>query len=333
MTQPPGPTGAVPGAPSKAPLASEAHAQQPVAAEGAVKRAVSVSIGSRQRDVAVEVELLGKRVHIERFGTDGDMGRAAALIRELDGKVDAFGLGGLDLFFVAAGRRYYLRDGLRLAREAKKTPVVCGAGLKDSLERLAVEKLEERIGWKDRRVLMVSAVDRFGMAESLAQHGARVLYGDIIFALGLPVPIYDVRRLEMIARLLLPVISQVPIGWLYPTGKQQESSKSGNRGRHFEWAEVIAGDFHFIKRYAPERLDGKIILTNTTTSQDVEDLRRRGVTQLITTTPRYEGRSLATNLLEAALVAAAGRHPLSNQEYLELIDEAGLEPQVEVLSG
>ncbi|MEX2541000.1 MAG: quinate 5-dehydrogenase [Trueperaceae bacterium] len=298
-------------------------------AERALKRAISVSIGSSSRDVSVEIELLGQPLRIERRGTDGDLERAAALIRELNGQVDAIGLGGLDLFFVTAGRRYYLRDGLRLAREAPDTPVVCGAGLKDSLERVAVEKLDERFGWRGKRVLMVSAVDRFGMAEALAEHGAEVRYGDLIFALGLPIPIHDVRHLELIAKLMLPILTKLPIGWLYPTGKQQEGVKADGRARHFEWADVIAGDFHFIRRYAPERLDGKVILTNTTTAQDVAEMRRRGVAALITTTPRYAGRSLPTNLLEAALVAAAGRHPLSNDEYRELIARAGLEPNIE----
>src|SRR4030067_967209 len=50
-----------------------------------MKRAVSVSIGSSKRDKAVETELLGQAVRIERIGTDGDMEKAAQLYRERDG--------------------------------------------------------------------------------------------------------------------------------------------------------------------------------------------------------------------------------------------------------
>ena len=56
-----------------------------------MKRAVSISIGSSKRDKAVEVNLLGETVQIERIGTDGDMQKAAEKYRELDGVVDAFG--------------------------------------------------------------------------------------------------------------------------------------------------------------------------------------------------------------------------------------------------
>jgi tartrate dehydratase alpha subunit/fumarate hydratase class I-like protein len=60
---------------------------------GNMKRAVSISIGSSKRNKAVEVELLGEKVLIERIGTDGSMEKAAQLYRELDGKVNAFGVG------------------------------------------------------------------------------------------------------------------------------------------------------------------------------------------------------------------------------------------------
>ena len=67
-----------------------------------MKRAVSVSLGSSKRDKAVEVELLGTTVHIERIGMDGDMEKAAQKFKELDGKVDAFGVGGADLGVMVA---------------------------------------------------------------------------------------------------------------------------------------------------------------------------------------------------------------------------------------
>ena len=84
---------------------------------------VSVSIGSSSRDTSQEITLLGRTVTVERIGTDGDMQAAARLIRELDGKVDAIGLGGIDIYLQALGRRYYLRDAVRLAANARVTPV------------------------------------------------------------------------------------------------------------------------------------------------------------------------------------------------------------------
>ncbi len=295
---------------------------------------VSVSLGSSSRDTDQVVELLGREVRLRRLGVNGDVKRAVALIRELDGKVDAFGLGGLDLYFAIRGRRYYVRDALRIARAAKRTPAVCGAGLKESLERLAVRTMAPRLGLADKSVLMVSAVDRFGMAEELARAARSVMFGDLVFSLGLPVPIRELRTLERLAHFALPLIRQVPFHWLYPLGAAQDAEPKGDRfGRYYREADVLAGDWHFIKRHAPQDLSGKVLLTNTTTPADLEFMRRRNVASLVTTTPRFNGRSIGTNLLEASLVAMEGAEgELPPERYAELLKKADLEPTVLDLS-
>ncbi|RDI95520.1 quinate 5-dehydrogenase [Meiothermus sp. QL-1] len=296
------------------------------------KHIVSISIGSSKRNARTELKLLGESFVLERIGTDGSWEKALELIRELDGKVDAFGLGGADLYVYAGGRRYTFREAARLARAARKTPLVDGSGLKHTLERQAVRLLGPQIGWKDQRVLVPSAVDRFGLAEALDEAGAQVLYGDLIFGLGLPIPIYRLSLLQKLAYLLLPLITQLPFQWLYPTGAKQEAQVLDWRQRYYAWADVVAGDWHFIRRYMPPRMEGKTVLTNTTTPEDLAFLRARGVARLITTTPRLEGRSFGTNVMEALIVALAGRHPLDEADYLAYIQRLGLKPEITELS-
>ena len=107
------------------------------------KRVVSVSLGSSTRDHHADMELLGERFELRRVGVDGSLARAAALLRELDGTVDAIGLGGIDVFLYAGNDRYALRDGLRLLETVKHTPVVDGSGLKNTLERRSIDILRD----------------------------------------------------------------------------------------------------------------------------------------------------------------------------------------------
>jgi hypothetical protein len=274
------------------------------------------------------VQSLGETFVLERIGTDGSWERAVELVEELDGKVDAFGLGGADLYVYAGSRRYTFRDAKRMVQAAQKTPMLDGSGLKHTLERNAIQLLEAQIGWKDKKVLIPSAVDRFGLAEALDEAGARTLYGDLIFGLGLPIPLYRLSLLQKIAYLLLPLVTQLPFQWLYPTGEKQEKQVQDWRQRYFEWAQVVAGDWHFIRRFMPQDMQGKVILTNTTTPEDLEFMRARGVAKLITTTPRLEGRSFGTNVMEAFIVAVAGKYPLSEADYLEYITQLNLRPEV-----
>lgn len=281
--------------------------------------------------------ILGEEFLIERRGTNGDFAAAVRLIGELDGRVDALGLGGIDLYVFAAGRRYAFRDARRLAAAARKTPVVDGSGLKNTLERRVVKWIEREgvLPLRDRKVLLVSAVDRFGMAEALAEAGCRLTMGDLIFALGVPFPIKSFTTLNLLARILLPLICLAPFQWIYPTGEKQEQVTGGSKyARYFEDAEVIAGDFHFIRRYMPGSLAGKSIITNTVTREDVKILKKRYLHCLITTTPELEGRSFGTNVLEAVLVAAAGKPSggLTPADYNDLLDRIEFAPRVELLN-
>ncbi len=291
-------------------------------------RVVSVSLGSAQRDHIAHTTLLGRAFSIERRGTDGDLKKARETIAELDGKVAAIGLGGIDLYVVAGAKRYIMRDAAKLAKAAKITPVVDGSGLKDTLERETVRRLQREglVDWHNKNVLVVSAVDRFGMAEELVSAGANCTFGDFLFNLGLNFPIHTLRAVRRLGALVLPIATKLPFKMLYPTGdKQNDIVESAPHRKQMEAADIIAGDFLLIRRYLPPRLDGKTILTNTTTQSDVELLKERGLSRLITTTPEFGGRSFGTNVMEGVFAALGARSP---QEYAALLEKLAWQPRV-----
>ena len=296
-----------------------------------MKRVVSVSIGSSTRDHSVNTELLGIPFEISRRGTDGDLRKAKEVLKELDGKVDAIGLGGLDVYLYS--KRYALRDGLKLLQLVEHTPVVDGSGLKNTLEREVIKMLanDERIPLKGKKVLMVCALDRFGMAGALEEAGAKVTYGDLIFSLNLDQPILSLDELAERADKLLPDFCKLPISMLYPTGKKQaDIEPTPLTDKYYQDAEIIAGDFLFIRRHLPDHLEGKTIITNTVTSKDLDELRKRGVTYLVTTTPEFSGRSFGTNVMEAVMLAILGKkwEEVEPQDYLNLIKRLEFKPRV-----
>lgn len=295
---------------------------------------MSVSIGSPKRDHEVEIELLGEQFRIRREGTDGSLDKAAARIAELDGKVAAFGMGGIDLFLRADGHNYYFREARRLARNAKQTPIVDGSGLKGAVEASTVRYMIDELGLElaGKRVLMTSAVDRWGMAEGLRDAGCIQVFGDLLYALDIPILIRRWTSLRIAVRVLTPIACQLPFSFLYPTGSNQEKTYTGKHEQMYRDADIIAGDWQYVRRYMPEDMRGKWIITNTTTPADIEFLRKRGVELIVTSTPRLAGRSFGTNVIEATMVALKGaKGPLQEAEYLELLDEVGFKPDVQWL--
>jgi hypothetical protein len=308
-----------------------------------MKHAVSISIGSSRRDKKIEISLLGEKVSLERIGTDGDMEAAAALYRDLDGKVDAFGVGGADLGLLIDDHWYPLHSVSSLIRFVSTTPVVDGHGLKLTLERHVADFLEKKIkpylDQHGRRVFVTVGVDRWGMVKSFEDWHYQAVYGDLYFSLGIPILLRSVASLKRLASVLVPVVSRLPFKWVYPVGESQEK-RTPKAVEHFQAATVIAGDSHYITRYMPDEMPGKVVVTNTTTEADVKLLKEAGVKYLVTSTPVLDGRSFGTNMMEAALVAASGRKEPVNYEhatdYLKEVEghlkQLKLEPQIRELN-
>jgi hypothetical protein len=298
------------------------------------KEVVSVSLGSSARNHEVEVELLGQKFKIKRVGTDGDVKKAKNMIKELDGNIDAFGLGGIDLYlFAPGGKSYKIREAKQFKKLAKKSEMVDGSGLKNTLERKTIEFLrdEEDFEFADKKVLMVSAVDRFGMADALNEAGCQMVFGDLIFGLKIPIAIRSMKQFSILARILLPVATKLPFKILYPTGSEQDKKSVNKYGKYYDEADIIAGDYLFIKKYMPDDMTGKVVITNTVTAEDVAEMKARGVSLLVTTTPEFDGRSFGTNVMEATCVALLDKDPgtVTPDDYLKVLQDLGFKPRVE----
>lgn len=301
-----------------------------------MKRAVSISIGSSKRNKAVEVTLLGETVSIERIGTDGDMEAAALKYKELDGKVDAFGVGGADLGALVDGKFYPFHSVQPMVRYVEKTPLVDGGGLKNTLENKAPAFLDQKLGdyikERGRKVFVTLGVDRWGLSRSFVEAGYEVVFGDLMFALDIPIAIKSLSGLRTLAKIMIPIVTRFPFEWIYPTGEKQDEHKPKFEN-WYQWATVIAGDCHYVKRHMPLNMQGKVVVTNTTTPEDVAFFKKCGVKYLVTTTPVMDGRSFGTNMMEAALVAISGKgRPLTWPELNEMLDKLGFEPQIQELN-
>jgi hypothetical protein len=298
-----------------------------------MKRAVSVSLGSSARDKKVVVNFNGEAVSVERIGTDGDVEKAQRLYAELDGKIDAFGVGGVDLYARLGEREYPFKAALKLVEHVKHTPLCDGRGLKHTLERRVFELARPLLGEMPhfKQAFVPVALDRVGLAGAAEEVSERVLYGDLMVGLGVPIPIYGMKNYLRVAQILMPIVSNFPIHMLfYGSDGAEHEPKYVDA---FQQSDLLAGDYLFMRKYMPAKLSGKTVVTNTTTDENLELLKTRGIRMVITTTPRYEGRSFGTNMMEAALTAYAGKgRTLSDAELNKLIDELDLSPTVTQLS-
>lgn len=305
-----------------------------------MKKVLSISVGSSSRDHTTRHVFIGQECEISRQGTNGDFEKAVQRYYELDGKVDAFGVGGAEFFLKVANRKYYFRDVKRIRKAIKVSKVGDGNGVKSLLEKRAFAALEKHLNEREGKTLkgmtalQTTAVDRYGMGEAMVHAGLDVTFGDFMFALGMPLAIKGLASVRLLAAILLPVITQLPYTWLYPLGSEQDKPPQPKWTKYYQQSRVIAGDFLQIRQYMPDDLAGKIVVTNTTTSKNVDELRKRNLHILVTVTPRLEGRSFGTNVMEATLLALMDKPQaqVTEADFLDLIERIPLEPNIEVLN-
>jgi len=304
-----------------------------------MKKVLSISVGSASRDHTARHSFLGQEVELSRKGTTGDLNKAIEMYKYYDGKVDAFGVGGLEFFLGVGDRRYYFRETKKIRKVIKISKVGDGNGVKGLLVQRALAALEEHLqsegkSLKGMKALKTNAVDRYVMAEALTRFGCDTVFGDFMFSLGMPIAVRKLSSVRLLAAILLPIITKLPFKWFYPLGSAQDKDPEPKWEKYYREADVLAGDFVSIRAHMPDDLSGKIVVTNTTTAKNVEELRQRNLKILVTTTPRFDGRSFGTNVMEATLLALMDK-PQSETtpaDFLELIEKIPLEPNIEVLN-
>ncbi len=71
-----------------------------------------------------------------------------------------------------------------------------------------------------------TGVDRWGMTRTFTEGGYECVFGDLMFGLGIGIPIRSIRALKTLAALIMPVVGRLPFKWVYPTGEKARTTHS-----------------------------------------------------------------------------------------------------------
>lgn len=290
---------------------------------------VNVSLTGPDRDFDEQVTLFERPFRIIRVGTTGDIVAAEDLVRSWGASASAIAVTG-----VREARAAGLYDGdlaaiERVMRATDAVPVTDGHALRDVLQEWAIRYVQaEMPGYFDNaRVVVLGGANHDRTTRVLGEFTANLEFADPLRRLHVPSLLEHNPVLGLAAQVGLWPLQRLP-------GVVQAEIKAPGHlishalaRRAARDCDVVVAMYDELTGFGLEDLAGKTLVTSAISEGRLEDLAGRGVNMVIDSTPQPFDVTVTPALLEAMMLASAGGSP-TNDDLLEMIVSAGLEPRL-----
>jgi predicted amino acid dehydrogenase len=284
------------------------------------------------------INFLGQEIQIHQTGCHGDPEKAKNWIEMHDGQFDVIGLEGFPAVLQLGSAQKVHAIGQAFQKISRITPVVDGSGVQQGIERWGIvlaNRAEPGI-FSQKKILMAPGLNHQGLAQALNRHSSFIRYADpvVFFAIPQFPGVGSPRTLDRVAGLTLEQLKDAPFRRIFPRPGKAGTERAVDP---FRWADVLAGDVGAIRRYAPQDLHHKTVVVLSASEQDLQDLRQRGVSIVVTLIPDLRGSSQLSGwgpaTVEAVLASLrpSPDAPLTEDTYLDLIADLDWKPDIRYL--
>jgi predicted amino acid dehydrogenase len=295
---------------------------------------VNVSLGPSDRDFDEQVRLFDRDFQLIRVGTDGDVERAEELVREWAERADAIAVSG-----IRDARTAGLYDGElaaieRVINAADAIPVTNGHALRDVLQEWTIRHTQADMPgfFNNARIVVFGGMNHFRTARILNEFTDNLQFADPLLRLGLPSLLDSYPALELFARAGTWPVSKVPDQLKSPVLAPGRRLNHTIVRKAVRECDVVVATYDELMSFGVEDLAGKTVVTSAISDDRLEELRSRGVDMVLDDAPQpFEiDEPLNVAALEAMMlaVASASAGSLTDDDLLDMIVSAGLEPRV-----
>ncbi|TXH43110.1 MAG: dehydrogenase [Actinobacteria bacterium] len=299
---------------------------------------VNVSLASSERDYDAEVEFLDHTFRLIRLGTDGDVDAAVRLMRDWDDQAAAIAVTG-----IREARAAGLYDGELEAVEqvmaaADRATVADGHALRDVLQEWAIRHFQsdEPGFFNNARTVVLGGLNHARTTRILREYTDNIEFADPLLRLDLPARIDANPALGLAANIGIWPLHQLPTGIksrIKAPGQQLSMAMARKAARD---CDVVVATYDELIGFGLEDLAGKTLVTAAISDDRLAELAGRGVDIVLDSTPQpFEDVTVSAAVLEAMMLALVGGSAadLTNDDLLDIIVSAGLEPRVLYPSG
>ncbi|HET7901630.1 MAG TPA: hypothetical protein VFL59_10615 [Candidatus Nanopelagicales bacterium] len=292
---------------------------------------VNVSLASPDRDYDEKVSFLDREIRLVRVGTGGDVGLAERLVREWAGAADCIAVTG-----IREARAAGLYDGEleaieRVRRATDEVPVTDGHALRDVLAEWAVRSVQNEMPgyFTNARTLVLGGDNHARTVRVLREWTENFEFAEPMLRWDVASKLRSVPLGGLVTELV-----KAPVG-LLPGSVRLSVPAPGHRLAHAR-ARQAAPDCHVVVATYDELLAfgdidlaRKTVITTAVSEERLEHLRSQDVDLVIDTTPQPFDVTVTPAVLEAMMLAvSSGSGRLTDDDLLDMIVDAGLEPRL-----
>jgi predicted amino acid dehydrogenase len=294
---------------------------------------VNVSLTGPDRDYDEQVTFLDHEFRIVRMGTGGDVDAAVELVRKWADEAAAVAVTGIREARAAGLYDGELDDIERVMRAADQVPVTNGHALRDVLQEWAIRHVQTEMPgfFNNARTVVLGGMNHERTTRILREFTQNLEFADPLLRLDLPARLNAVPVLGLAADAALWPVHRLP----RPVKSQIQAP--GHRISHAlarraaRDCDVVVATYDELTGFGLEDLAGKTLITSAISADRLAELGHRGVDMVLDATPQpFPGVTVSAAVLEAMMLAAtdSGSGSLTNDDLLDMIDAAGLEPRL-----
>ena len=291
---------------------------------------VNVSLTGPERDYDAVVTFLDRTFRLVRLGTSGDLDAARSLVSSWATRADAIALTG-----VREARAVGLYDGELDAIDSIKqatteVPVNDGHALGDVLQEWAIRHLQAELpGYlSNARTVVLGGLNHSRTTRLLREFTDNIEFADPLLRFDLPAKVAGNPVLGMaVATALWPahLLPGVVKSKIVAPGTGLSTVLARRASRN---ADVVVATYDELIGFGLEDLAGKTLISSAISEERLTELGHRGVDMVLDSVPQPFPVTVTAAVLEAMMHALVGGGPLTDDDLLDMIVSAGLEPRV-----
>jgi predicted amino acid dehydrogenase len=292
---------------------------------------IDVSLADAAGDYDEQVTFLRRPFRIVRIGTGGDVDAAEELVRDWAEQADAIALTGAE---EARALGWFDGSPDRVARVKAATdavPVVDGRALHDVLQEWAIRRTNSEMPgyFTNARTVVLGGTNHDRTTRVLREFTPNLEFADPQLRFDLPARLDANPVLGLAARAAALPAHLVPGSLRTRLRAPVEQASHALARQAARDCDLVVASYEELTGFGLEDLAGKTLITSAISDERLAELASRGVDLVLDTTPQPFEVTVEAAVLEAMMVAGAQNGDrLTNDDLLDMIVSAGLEPRL-----